>query len=153
MWRLAKPAEDNILLRLWAQLNAEDVADQPPPQRFMERSLEHLRQHPEAGRFVVLELESAICGYALLAAFWSSEQGGATCVVEELYVCVPQRGQGHARALLQGLIDGTVPPEVWPQRPVAVELEVSPDNAAALRLYESLGFLPVRNAHLRRMCK
>ncbi len=148
-WRLATPADDAPLLQLWAALNAEDVADAPPPLAHMQRSLAMLRQQPQRGRFVVLEVAAQVVGYALLVAFWSTEQGGEVCVIDELYVCPPQRGQGHAARLLADLQAGCVPPSVWPVRPAALELEVSPTNRAAQRLYLRLGFAPVRNALLR----
>ncbi len=148
-WRLARAEEDPTLIELWRALNQEDAAEAPPPVAYMERSLKVLRQHPERGRFVLLEIAGEAAGYALLAAFWSSEQGGEVCVVDELYVRVAHRRQGHARALLQGLVDGSLPADVWPCKPAAVELEVSPKNTDAERLYRSLGFVTVRNIHLR----
>jgi ribosomal protein S18 acetylase RimI-like enzyme len=96
---------------------------------------------------VVLEVEGRAEGYALLASFWSNELGGEVCNVDELYVRPSSRRLGHARELLEALAAGA---PLWPRRPVAVELEVSPSNARAQALYAGLGFEPVRNRHLRR---
>jgi ribosomal protein S18 acetylase RimI-like enzyme len=38
---------------------------------------------------------------------------------------------------------------LWPRRPVAIELEVRPDNTRAIAFYEGLGFEHATNAHMR----
>jgi hypothetical protein len=41
--------------------------------------------------------------------------------------------------------------ELWPERPVALELEVSPANTRARALYDRLGFVTKHNTTLRLM--
>ena len=58
-------------------------------------------------------------------------------------------GRGHSSALIEGLAAGAIGAERWPERPVALTLEVTPTNAAAMRLYQRLGFRG-KNLCLRR---
>jgi ribosomal protein S18 acetylase RimI-like enzyme len=147
MWRHARIDDDPEIERMCLELNREDPADAPVPAGHVRTTLATLRLEPVRGMALVLELEGRAEGYALLASFWSNELGGEVCNVDELYVRPSSRGRGHARELLQALAAGS---PLWPRRPVAVELEVSPSNARAQALYAGLGFEPVRNRHLRR---
>src|SRR5690606_34675934 len=110
------------------QLYAEDPAPMPVPERHTRRTLSVLRTDPVRGRAVVLEIGKVIGGYALLISFWSNELGGEVMVVDELYVRPGFRDQGHGRALLEGLVEGS---GLWPRPVVAVELEVTPQNTRA----------------------
>lgn len=129
------------------ELDREDPATVPVPEHHVRATLAALRREPVRGRAVVLEREGRVEGYALLVSFWSNELGGEVCNVDELYLRPSARRRGHARALLDALAGGCA---LWPGRPVAIELEVSPANAPARSLYARLGFEPVRNQQLRR---
>ena len=84
--------------------------------------------------------------YALLISFWSNELGGEICNIDELYVCRHVRGNGHGKALIMSLKTEN---SIWPNKPVAIELEVSPHNSKARAFYEKLGFSPLRNTVMR----
>jgi len=146
-WRLATPADDDAIVGFCLALNREDPGPCPVPPDQVRRTLDALRAEPTRGRAVVLVVRGAPAGYALLVSFWSNELGGEVCNVDELYVDPAARGQGFGAALIRSISAGTDP---WPTVPVAVELEVSPGNSRARALYESLGFVPVRNSLLRR---
>jgi GNAT superfamily N-acetyltransferase len=137
MWRSALPVDDEAIVGMCVALNAEDPGPQPVPAENMCRTLRELRRAPVRGRAVVLELDGRIRGYALLVSFWSNELGGEVCTIDELYVEPEQRGSGHATRLLQGLSARSEP---WLQSIVALELETTPDNVRARRLYERIGF-------------
>jgi GNAT superfamily N-acetyltransferase len=145
-WRSATPADDAALVELCLALHREDPGPRPVTPAQVRRTLEALRTEPTRGRAVVLAADGPPAGYALLIAFWSNELGGEVCNVDELFVAPEARGRGHAAALLRALAAGDGP---WSGKPVALELEVSPDNPRARALYQSLGFVPVRNAMLR----
>lgn len=104
------------------------------------------RTEPLRGRAIVLEADGECAGYAFLVSFWSNELGGEICTIDELYVAPPWRGRGYGTRLIESLRTGT---DVWPRRPVALELEVSPENPRALALYDRLGFRPKWNSTLR----
>jgi ribosomal protein S18 acetylase RimI-like enzyme len=146
MWRDARPEDDADIVPLCIALYEEDPASEPVPEEHHRRTLAVLRADPLRGRAVVLELEGAVAGYAMLIACWSNELGGEVVIVDELYVAPAHRSRGHASALIEALARGEGP---WPGKPVALELEVTPDNTRARALYERLGFRVKRNAVLR----
>ena len=145
-WRLATPGDHEAIVTMCLALNREDPGPRPVGAAQVRRTLEAFEAEPVRGRAVVLEEEGAPAGYALLVSFWSNELGGEVCNVDELWVAPPLRGRGRASALLRSLMAGQGP---WPAVPVAIELEVSPENPRARALYEALGFEPYRNAVLR----
>lgn len=138
MWKLATVREDEAVVSMYMMLNAEDpgaVAVQP--QQVL-HTLAKLREEPGRGRAVVCDFEGRIVGYALLISCWSNELGGEVCNVDELFVVPSYRGRGLTTALFQQLTEGKK--SLWPSRPVALALEVSPQNERALALYDRLGF-------------
>jgi ribosomal protein S18 acetylase RimI-like enzyme len=146
MWIPATHSEDNDIVAMSRELYAEDPAPLPVPEQHTRETLSTLRAEPARGRALVLQLNDAVAGYALLISFWSNELGGEIIVIDELYVRPPYRNQGYARALLTAL---TRTDTLWPRPAVAIELEVTPQNKRAAALYSSLGFQPVKNARLR----
>jgi ribosomal protein S18 acetylase RimI-like enzyme len=83
-----------------------------------------------------------LLGYALLIPYWSNEFGGVLLFVDELFVLREVRNRGIGHSFFRFLT---------PDRPfdaVALGLEVSPHNAKARRLYESLGFKPRKTSVL-----
>jgi GNAT superfamily N-acetyltransferase len=147
MWRPATPAEDDAIVAMCVALNREDPCEAPVPEAHTRRTLVRLREEPARGRALVLDLGAAPEGYALLISYWSNELGGEVCTVDEVYVRPECRGQGHASRLLESI---STDRRVWPEPPVALQLEVSPKNVRAAALYRRLGLEPIRNATLRR---
>ena len=150
MWRLSTAADDPAVITMWRALNAEDPAAQPPKESYMERTLAAFRAAPLRGRTVVLEVAARVVGYALLVAFWGNEQGGEVCVIDELFVIPAERGKGYATALIAAIEAGG---PVWGEKPVALQLEVSPKNRRARALYERVGFVMLRNHCMRKRCE
>jgi GNAT superfamily N-acetyltransferase len=118
-------------------LNSEDPGPRPVPREQTYRTLQKLREESSRGRALVLELNEAVVGYALLISFWSNELGGEVCTIDELYVDPTKRRQGHGTKLFEELHTNC---ELWPSELVALALEVRPGNARAHALYERLGF-------------
>jgi ribosomal protein S18 acetylase RimI-like enzyme len=147
-WRPADPAEDERIVAMSVALFASDPAPAPVAGAQIRATLERFRAEPIRGRALVLDADGTPAGYAFLVSFWSNELGGEICTVDELYIAPAWRGQGHGSRLVDELRRGGT---VWPTRPVALELEVSPSNTDALRLYERLGFAVKRNATMRLM--
>lgn len=146
MWKTAHAEDHPLIIEMSMELYQEDPGSEPVPIDHIQRTLGELTANPTRGRVLVLKVDGKAEGYALLITFWSNELGGEIFTVDELYVRQKSRGQGHASALLKGLIEGQLP---GVKRPMAVDLEVTPKNARAMALYSRLGFSPLKNAHLR----
>ncbi|NUO53974.1 MAG: GNAT family N-acetyltransferase [Polyangiaceae bacterium] len=136
MWRIAEPRDDDAVIEMCMALYREDPSADPVPDSHIRRTLTTLRREPSRGRAVVLEIDGRVVGYSLLIAFWSNELGGQTCDVDELYVLPEHRNRG----LGTSLFDAIERAEIWPERPAAIALIVTPDNHRARKLYERLGF-------------
>jgi GNAT superfamily N-acetyltransferase len=146
MWRTAAPLDDDEIERMCLALYTEDPGPDPANPEHIRRTLRALRDVPRRGRALVLELDGRARGYALVISYWSNELGGEIDIIDELFVEKSCRGQGHGTALIEGLAAGAAPVA---SNVVALALEVTPDNTAARRLYERLGFRG-RNVGLRR---
>jgi GNAT superfamily N-acetyltransferase len=145
MWRPSRPDEDDAIVRMCLSLYAEDPGD-PVGEDQIRRTLAAFRAEPARGRALVAEQDGALVGYALLAAFWSNECGGEIVVIDELWVAPSHRGRGISTSVLTQI---GVDPSLWPGQPVALELETTPDNENARRLYERVGF-KLKNRTMRR---
>lgn len=89
----------------------------------------------QGGDTVVLLVGEGPDGLAVLrfrAAIWSS---GLECYLAELYVTPARRGQGLGRALMEAAIR-----EARGRGADTIDIGVDEPDAAARRLYESLGF-------------
>jgi len=147
MWRIAQPADDDSVVEMSLRLFSEDPGPLPVAANNMRATLALLRRDPSRGRAVVLEIEGQVSGYALLIRFWSNELGGEICEVDELFVTPEHRNRGYGSSLFTAVAQG----DLWPAPMAAIVLGVTPDNAAARRLYERLGFAAAGVAMVRRL--
>lgn len=136
MWRPARPEEDALIRGMCLDFYREDPGE-PVSEDQVQCTLDRLREDPIRGRAIVLEQDGLVVGYALLISFWSNEYGGEICNIDELYVKAPYRNRGLATSLFSAVSDDR---SLWPERPVLLELEVTPNNHRARALYERLGF-------------
>ena len=146
MWRIALPADDDSVVEMSLRLYSEDPGPVPVAAKNMRTTLEVLRRAPGRGRAVVLDIQGHVSGYALLIGFWSNELGSEICEVDELYVVPERRNRGYGSSLFTAITQS----DLWPAPTAAIVLGVTPDNAAARRLYERLGFAAVGVTMLRR---
>ena len=145
-WRVARADEDDLVVEMSVALYGDAAAAMGITPSRVRATLGTLRSEPVRGRALVLDSRGTLAGFCLLASFWSNELGGEVCVIDELYLKEDWRGFGHATALVETLKTDR---SMWPARPVAFELEVSPGNPDARRLYERLGFRDKHNATMR----
>lgn len=145
-WRALRERDLDAVVALGVALYVEDPGTRPIAARDVRRTLRALQAAPVRGRCVVAVVDGVIVGYALLCGFWSNELGGEVCTIDELYVAPAARSRGLGTLLVEGLAARTWP---WFRRAVALELEVTPDNDRARRLYRRLGFRPRKNDSLR----
>jgi ribosomal protein S18 acetylase RimI-like enzyme len=146
LWRLAHPDDDDAIVSMCLDLYSHDTRHARVSAAQARATLDLFRRQPVRGRALVLDDQGRCGGYALLVAFWSNELGGEICTIDELYIVPELRSQGHGARLVGSLTEGGT---LWPGRPVALELEVAPENVRARRLYEQLGFRDKRNSTMR----
>jgi ribosomal protein S18 acetylase RimI-like enzyme len=146
MWRAANPEDDDRIVSLCRNLNQEDPGHQPVSIEQIRCTLRELRTNPVRGTVLVLEVGKRVECYAFLISFWSNELGGEICNIDELYISPRWRRQGHGRALVKMLCSES---RLWPRKSVAIELEISPENAQARAFYAKLGFKSHPNVHMQ----
>jgi ribosomal protein S18 acetylase RimI-like enzyme len=147
MWRIAAASDDEAIVSMCMELNAEDPGPDPVRPEQVRRTLATLREQPYRGRAVVCLIDDRIVGYALLISFWSNELGGEVCTIDELFVARAYRGSALATTLFERLAN--VGQTLWLTKPAALALEVTPQNERAIALYRRLGFCG-ENLALRR---
>lgn len=90
---------------------------------------------PALGRVLLVEIERAAVGYAVLAWSFSLEFDGRTAFVDELFVAESARGRGIGSVVLRRTA------ELCREAGVnALHLETEEENEGADRLYARLGF-------------
>ena len=149
MWRAAEGRDDAAVTVLGLALHAEDPSPTPAAAESFARTFAAFRAAPWRGRVLVLELDGAVTGYALLVPYWSNELGGEVCSIDELYVASGARSQGWGTRLLEALAGGS---DLGFDGVVALALAVSPENTRGRALYERLGFHG-KNISLARPCE
>ncbi len=112
----------------------------------IERGVELALAHGSNAWLAIALASGLPVGIALANPIVSVEHGGAALWIEELYVAPAHRRRGVARALLGFLAD-----EARNSGMRALQLEVVPTQAAALALYDALGFRPVERERLERL--
>ncbi len=131
------------LVAMMRALYSEDEAASPVDQSRFPLNIKFLIAQPSRGRIVLFSEGGSLRGYALLIPYWSNEFGGTLLFVDEMFVIAEARNRGIGRSFSRFL------DEERPFDAVALSVEVSPSNAGARRLYESLGFSHRTNSVLR----
>jgi ribosomal protein S18 acetylase RimI-like enzyme len=133
-----RPAGD--VIAMMRALFDEDPPSSPvDPTRFP-ATIEALLAEPSRGTILLFEEADVLRGYAILIPYWSNEYGGTIVYVDELFVVPKARNRGLAHRFFDFLASSK------PFDALALALEVTPANARAQRLYESIGFSKRRNS-------
>jgi GNAT superfamily N-acetyltransferase len=146
MWRPARPEDGEEIVSMCLALYREDPGLAPVEADQVRETLAMFERQPRRGRAVVAEVGGGVAGYAFLVPFWSNEQAGDICEVDELYVRPDRRGAGLGSALFAAIDAGHFGSFA------ATALGVTPGNARARRLYERLGFQAAGTRMVRRSC-
>lgn len=124
-----------VYLSMTEQFYASPAVSHSIPTAYREACFEELLKGSPYAEGFLFEENGEPCGYALLAKTYSQEAGGIVYWIEELFVLPELRGKGIGRRFFSWLAEN---------RPAArLRLEVEPDNAGAVRLYERVGFVHV----------
>lgn len=124
-----RPATVNDVPGIWT---IEQLAFPQPAERFLPRKVRYLIESPRA-TVLVAELEGDVCGWAAGFAWTRSPRPWGR--IFALAVNPRVHGQKLGERLLRQLMD-----ELRAAGAQRFVLEVRPDNAAAIRLYERVGF-------------
>jgi ribosomal protein S18 acetylase RimI-like enzyme len=101
----------------------------------MRCQLEQFLSTPAYGQGWLAVATERPVGYLLCTFVYSFEHGGLMAEIDELFVEAEHRRQGIARALLQRALS-----QLTLRGCVALQMQVSEDNAAAQRFWTKLGF-------------
>lgn len=134
--RMTDDRHSQELCEMMAELYREDppATGQTVHEQFV-RTIERFLTQPDTGTLLLLRMDNAICGYAILVPYWSNEYGGTLLFLDELFVKSGYRNRGIGTAFLNSLKRDS------PADTIRICLEVSDRNAKARRLYQSLGFV------------
>jgi ribosomal protein S18 acetylase RimI-like enzyme len=138
-YRLYQPEDERVLIPFVRDLYAGDISGKPMTEQKIRSTIAKLAAKPDLGSILMIDNGDVAVGYAILINFWSNEYGGIMLNIDELYVAPMHRGKGFATAFVRHLSETRF------NSAVALQLEVSPKNRSARRLYDSLGFTPHPN--------
>ncbi len=113
--------------------NSDAVSHKIPKENFKSAFESAINNNPYI-KLYILEIEGIIAGYAAIAVTFTTEGGGKTVWLDELYIKPEYRGKGLGRELIGFLkSDGIIK---------RIRLEITPENEKAKKLYISEGFVP-----------
>lgn len=138
-YRPFKKSDESAISELIFNLYEEDPNYKKVSPEKIKKTFEMLRTQPERGNILVMELKQEIIGYAILINYWSNEFGGNILNIDELFIKKEYRAQGIGTDFIKYLAQSKF------GESVALELEVTPENTPALRLYKRLGFKVYKN--------
>ncbi len=135
---VASTSDVESLIPMMLQLRSVDAALLATTNEAALRdALRKLIDDPALGRVWRIQCDGAAAGYVAVVFSHSLEFGGRVAFVDEMFVAADYRRRGVGRAALE-FADS----QARALGALAVMLEVSPLNKPALRLYQSLGFVP-----------
>lgn len=114
----------------------EDPGDYPMTLERALRQAAEMLERPEGGAIpLLMHVDGALAGYAILVPYYSNEFGGWTVWLDELFIRPESRGRGLGGMFLDQLRAWALDRDM-----VRIVLEVRPDNEGARRLYGRHGF-------------
>ena len=121
----------------------EDPGGLPITEGNILRTANECVNHPEKVQILMISDGVENIGYGIVAFMWSNEYGGDVVIVDELFVKAGHRGRHAASGLFRHVFEAY-------SDAVMFELETTPSNQRALKLYRSFGFEASANTHMLR---
>lgn len=106
------------------------------PERVLSRVIDDCTSSPYLTGYVIT-CDGKICAYTMLSLGYSTEYGGVSVFMEDLYVRPEYRGRGCGKALIDRV------KTEYGGKAARLRLEVAKDNAAAIALYKRCGFCDI----------
>ena len=132
----------NDLKEMIFALYAEDPEGEPMTEAKIKATVNESIVHPEKVKLIMIYADGKIViGYGIIVMFWSNEYGGNIVNIDELYVKEAYRNKQIATSFIKHQ------KTAYPNS-VALQLEATPSNGTAMRLYNRLGFELSANSHL-----
>ena len=119
------------------------ACDHDIPQEHFEATLQECLRSKEYSRTLMLEDETGIVGYFLIAITWSNEAGGITIWLDELFFKSSSRGKGYGTQVFDWV------EKEYPQAK-RFRLEATYSNERAISLYNRFGY---KELHYYQMIK
>lgn len=119
--------------------SSDAVSHQIPKENF-EKAFEAAVNKDPFIKIYILEADKKMTGYAAIAVTFTTEGGGKTVWLDELYIKAEYRGRGFGRSLMEFLKKDTSIKRI--------RLEITPENKRAEKLYISEGFVPCEYSQL-----
>ncbi len=141
--RTCRSDDKDTLIFMISSLYNEDSSIASMNATKIGKTINVLMNDPNKGAIIILEHKFRIIGYAIIINYWSNEFGGNISFIDELFILPEYRRKGIASAFIVQLFKKRI------NNSVAFQLEVTPKNSSALRLYKRLGFKPVQNSYYR----
>jgi len=125
-------------------LYAEDPEGLPINDVKIRDTVRECMARPEKLRITMICADDDVVGYCIICNVWSNEYGGDILNIDELYIKKEYRNKQIASSFIRRLIEAS--------DAVAIAIETTPSNTAAVRLYKGLGFEASPNKHMIRLC-
>lgn len=139
--------DKNIFLILAKAFYSSPAVAHSVPTRHHLITFEQLMKDDTYASCYMIEYNSRVVGYALLAKTFSQEAGGLVIWIEELFLLPEYRNKGLGTEFFQ-FVKETIEPNV-----ARIRLEVEPDNTDAIRLYKQMGFDVLPYQQMVKECK
>ena len=122
-------------------LYIEDPVDVLMTEAKVKSTIRESMTHPGKIRIIMICTDGMNIGYGLIVMYWSNEFGGNIVNIDELYVKKEYRNKQVATSFIKHQMTAY-------ENSVALQLQITPSNTTAARLYDKLGFKPSPNCHV-----
>ena len=123
-------------------LYSEDPEGMPMTESKIKKTANESLHRPEKVRIIIIRSGGAIIGYGMLTFSWSNEYGGDIVNIDELFIKDGYRNRKAASAFIRHTMETY-------KNAVIFELETTPSNENALKLYKKMGFEVAANTHMQ----
>ena len=135
------PHDCSRLKQMVFALYEEDSEGESITEAKVDATIDKFSNVPGRGKIVIFQKEDNIIGYSLLVFYWSNEYGGEILFIDELYVLPEFRKRGVSTGFIKYL------EKEYSESAKIIQLEITPTNENAKRLYSNLGFERCKNTH------